>query len=570
MNFGDILHVTNKAVSKWERGESIPDIEVLKDISEHFEITIEELLNGERSQDTKPTKLDEEQIKYFIKESNSKKSPTKKTIEVFAWIWVIFVFSSIILGVLVFFHRNDRQYYGKISQITENQYALVPDRMVYKDDSGEYFIFGESDSDFNKIYNTISSKLKYKNDGSTLSLSEIEDLKEQYSFIEFDYNTKSKNRIFLLDCPNIAMINMTGEEGKIAREKIDNIDEIKKVLNSATAFKEKFTVKYDLEYDILIDTLPKDMSGFKEKTDGVSYKVVDYNELKELTEKYAIEINIDNIDFNARNFIVTFYNREYISRVDKCIGHLSYYFSSSYGTSHLNLQIVSKIYNANCIYFYSDSNLLPSFASNYTNGPIDITEKIVTGSFYERGTVLEISDDNIIKIQTKNNHYYLLSNSENLKFIDGRTLENIKFQDIKVGYYIDFYRDGEIYVYKNITGDELKKELLQNLSFDYQDGRWSYPAIGLISVQKTGENEGIITIEIDDFVTSNGFYNGTDEIFYVEVKITPDTVYHSKGGNIYNIDTLKYAIGNINDLRLDKNTIDDEYPVVIEFNSTDT
>lgn len=478
--------------------------------------------------------------------------------------------SSIILGVWAFYNRDDHQYYGKTSQITENQYALVPDRMVYKNDSGEYFIFGESDSDFNKIYNTISSKLKYKNDGTVLSLNEIEDIKEQYSFIEFDYNTKSKNRIFLLDCPNIAMINMTGEEGQIAREKLDGLNEIKITLENATKFKDSFPIKYDLGFDKVIDELPKNMNGFKEKMSGVSYKVVDYNELKELIERYSIDINIDHIDFDARNVIVTFYNKEYISKVDKCIGHLSYYISPAYGTSHINLQIVSKIYNANCIYFYSDSNLLPSFASNYTNEPIDITEKIVTGSFYERGTVLEISDDNIIKIQTKNNHYYLLSNSENLKFIDGRTLENIKFQDIKVGYYIDFYRDGEIYVYKNITGDELKKELLQNLSFDYQDGRWSYPAIGLISVQKTGENEGIITIEIDDFVTSNGFYNGTDEIFYVEVKITPDTVYHSKGGNIYNIDTLKYAIGNINDLRLDKNTIDDEHPVVIEFNSTDT
>lgn len=292
------------------------------------------------------------------------------------------------------------------------------------------------------------------------------------------------------------------------------------------------------------------------------------DELKELTEKYPIEINIDNIDFNARTVIVTFYNREFISRVDKCIGHLSYYFSSSYGTSHINLQIVSKIYNENCIYFYSDSSYLPSFASNYTSESTDITEKVVNGSFYERGTILEISDDSI-KIQTQNNNNYYFFNSENLNYIDGRTLEVLSFNDIKVGYYLDFYRDGEIYVYKNITGDRLKKELLQNLSFDYQDSRWIYPAINLISVQKTGENEGIIMIEIDDFVTSSGYYNGTDQIFYVELKITPDTVYNSKGGNIYDIDTLKYAIGNINDLRLDLNTLNNDYPVVIEFNSTD-
>lgn len=42
------LNVTDKAVSKWERGISLPDITILPDLSEIFEITITELLNGEK------------------------------------------------------------------------------------------------------------------------------------------------------------------------------------------------------------------------------------------------------------------------------------------------------------------------------------------------------------------------------------------------------------------------------------------------------------------------------------------------------------------------------------------
>ena len=40
------LGVTYQAVSKWENGKSIPDIAVLKTISELFNVNIDELLEG--------------------------------------------------------------------------------------------------------------------------------------------------------------------------------------------------------------------------------------------------------------------------------------------------------------------------------------------------------------------------------------------------------------------------------------------------------------------------------------------------------------------------------------------
>ena len=43
------FNITNKAVSKWERGLSFPDISMLKPISEFFNVSILELLNGRRN-----------------------------------------------------------------------------------------------------------------------------------------------------------------------------------------------------------------------------------------------------------------------------------------------------------------------------------------------------------------------------------------------------------------------------------------------------------------------------------------------------------------------------------------
>lgn len=44
----DRLFVSNKAVSKWERGQSLPDISLLTPLAELFGVTVAELLKGER------------------------------------------------------------------------------------------------------------------------------------------------------------------------------------------------------------------------------------------------------------------------------------------------------------------------------------------------------------------------------------------------------------------------------------------------------------------------------------------------------------------------------------------
>ena len=43
------LNVTDKAVSKWERGLSCPDIALLPNLSDILGVTVSELLNGEKS-----------------------------------------------------------------------------------------------------------------------------------------------------------------------------------------------------------------------------------------------------------------------------------------------------------------------------------------------------------------------------------------------------------------------------------------------------------------------------------------------------------------------------------------
>ena len=44
MQLADILNYSDKAISKWERGEAIPDVTVLKQIADYFGVTVDYLL----------------------------------------------------------------------------------------------------------------------------------------------------------------------------------------------------------------------------------------------------------------------------------------------------------------------------------------------------------------------------------------------------------------------------------------------------------------------------------------------------------------------------------------------
>ena len=66
---GDKLHLTNKAISKWERGLSLPDICIIEEIAKNLDISVLELLNGEKNSESdisneKANKIIEDAVKH--------------------------------------------------------------------------------------------------------------------------------------------------------------------------------------------------------------------------------------------------------------------------------------------------------------------------------------------------------------------------------------------------------------------------------------------------------------------------------------------------------------------------
>lgn len=48
----EALHVSSRTVSRWETGSNMPDISILVDLADYYDVSIPEIINGERKSET--------------------------------------------------------------------------------------------------------------------------------------------------------------------------------------------------------------------------------------------------------------------------------------------------------------------------------------------------------------------------------------------------------------------------------------------------------------------------------------------------------------------------------------
>ena len=102
--FGDKMGVTNKTVSRWETGKYLPPADILLLMSELFDVSINELLAGQRLSDDEYKQTAEKNLTEVIRSSSF---TTKDEIDFFKKKWlkdhifIMIVIGICILGVLV-------------------------------------------------------------------------------------------------------------------------------------------------------------------------------------------------------------------------------------------------------------------------------------------------------------------------------------------------------------------------------------------------------------------------------------------------------------------------------------
>ena len=99
---GEKLNVTDKAVSKWERGLGFPDISIINLLAETFGITASEVLNAEigKKDTIDVEKAVQEAVESVTKEKEKKENRKRKLIKIVKIV-------SIIIFVLMFFLQLD-------------------------------------------------------------------------------------------------------------------------------------------------------------------------------------------------------------------------------------------------------------------------------------------------------------------------------------------------------------------------------------------------------------------------------------------------------------------------------
>lgn len=103
-DLASLLHITDKAISKWERGISIPDISLLIPISNILDISVYELLGGEMKEDLSKKEVEEivkTSVKKGVEDNKLKVRIQKIIIVVLSIIIVLFggVFIFTYLGI---------------------------------------------------------------------------------------------------------------------------------------------------------------------------------------------------------------------------------------------------------------------------------------------------------------------------------------------------------------------------------------------------------------------------------------------------------------------------------------
>lgn len=99
----EILGISDKTISKWECGNGFPEVSLLLPLCEELEITVNELLTGERLQEVDYKKKAEENMVNFVRE----KEENKIKMQLIALVGIISTIAFITLILVVCIYTNE-------------------------------------------------------------------------------------------------------------------------------------------------------------------------------------------------------------------------------------------------------------------------------------------------------------------------------------------------------------------------------------------------------------------------------------------------------------------------------
>ena len=132
---GEMLNIDSKTISKWERGKYAPDMMLFRELGKLFEVSIEELLDGKRTEG-KDVHMDEAES-----ESDSTELIKKMKIKYSIITLVIVMFVVIIFFMIIATQKEEQLKVINITNTNSINYSLVG-KIIYNEKKSIY-VFGD-------------------------------------------------------------------------------------------------------------------------------------------------------------------------------------------------------------------------------------------------------------------------------------------------------------------------------------------------------------------------------------------------------------------------------------------
>ena len=405
---GDRLFVTDKAVSKWERGLSFPDISILEKLSEELGVDISELVCGKRGKNKKVNIQEEIDKAIALVKENQKKEKQEKRRKI-KKIGIIAL--SIILAIWIIFAIRFRYYHPSTIKIGNNHYEIGIFGIYNLEQNGlDEFIKimskAETTNNYKSNINGLSIELTKNGNVKSIGIS-VNYFDEKLNYIgKGSYQYKDRNLYYdyesvddcktVQDCElNRKLVNEYSKSLNIKyiSEKLKMIpykEQIK--LSNLNYYKvslypnQKFTSStsvYDMRDNKEIKALT--LSDYKSGKGGTVasgiYLIVTLNDGSSIIADETYRYVFDNVDGDIKKTDFSMETDYYINPKNKLL------FTRDYGNTWIETDLSSDDVKET-LNFYRDISL--------QNGSwfISTNELIPIAYFYGEKPKLKISNDN--------------------------------------------------------------------------------------------------------------------------------------------------------------------------------
>lgn len=253
---------------------------------------------------------------------------------------------------------NEQELSSETSGAIYTENIIDPDRIVYRNTNGQYYQFEKDTESYNQIKESVKKALRnYNESGNTLSEEEIDAIHEK-SFIEFDYETASKNYIIPLEeNENANMIKLGNTGGIVVSDDLRNMKDMISIAEEQS----QNAIPYTFEYKEMLsrNTITSMEYRYLQQFKQINYQI--YQAKIQDMETYELYKEMCNLAFDEEINEDVFQDNDLIltvSLVPKItvkvnIANIQYTYERMNDVDYqytAHLLIVSKIVNTDCIY----------------------------------------------------------------------------------------------------------------------------------------------------------------------------------------------------------------------------